>query len=88
MGKSSTTEQKVYEFVCFNPGKSTYEIAKKLGMTGGRVRHALNKLKKLGLIKFQFLRGSYRVKKLSFPIESWKLLPRSLKKEIQKLKLR
>ena len=85
--KDPSTEQIIYEFICSNPGKSTYEISKHLKMTGGRVRHALNKLRNYGLIKFKFLRESYRVKKLSFPVECWKLLPKTLKKELLKLKL-
>lgn len=85
--KDPLTEQIIYEFICSNPGKSTYEISKTLKMTGGRVRHALNKLKNCGLIKFKFLRESCRVKKLSFPVEFWKLLPKTLRKELLKLKV-
>ncbi|HDJ96731.1 MAG TPA: transcriptional regulator, partial [Candidatus Aenigmarchaeota archaeon] len=48
------TQLIVYEFVCKNPGMCTYEISKKLKMSGGRVRHALNQLKKSGLIKFKY----------------------------------
>ena len=82
-----TTEQVVYEFICSNPGKSTYEISKSLKMTGGRVRHALKKLKERGLIKFRAMRSSYRIKKLSFPINVWKLLPNSLKKQLKQMKI-
>lgn len=81
-----TTEQQIYEFVCSNPGKSTYEISKILKMSGGKVRHALMKLKERGLIKFKVVRASYRIKKLSFPTKVWELLPPSLKDQLKEFK--
>lgn len=87
MGRRSDTQQIIYEFVCFNPGKSTYEISKQLKMSGGKVRYALNKLKEMGLIKFKFVKSSYKIKKLSFPIDAWKLLPYSLKRRLKQLKV-
>ena len=85
--RSSKTEQLVYEFICSNPGKSTYEISKTLRMSGGRVRHALTKLSEKGLIRFKIVRSSYRIKRLSFPIEVWKLLPPRIRKQLKELKL-
>ena len=54
MPKHSFTEEVVYSFVCKHPGLCTYDMSKKLNMTGGRVRHALIKLEKEGLVKFKF----------------------------------
>jgi len=79
------TEDRIYAFVCENPGLSTYEISKRLRMTGGRVRYALSKLKESGLIKFKFERTSARVRKLSYPVNAWELLPRTLRQELKKM---
>lgn len=79
MAKEGETEDKIYEFVCENPGKSTYEISKKMNMSGGRVRHALSSLEQKGLIMFKFVRQSPRIKKLTFPIDNIKLMPKNLK---------
>lgn len=87
MPKEESTKDKVYKFVCENPGMSTYEISKKLQMTGGRVRHVLTTLWKEGLIKFKFERQSPRIRKLSYPVSFVDLLPKSLKKEMKKLQL-
>ena len=43
--KKNNTEHIVYCTICSNPGMNTYELSKKLNMTGGRVRHAISKLK-------------------------------------------
>jgi predicted transcriptional regulator len=85
MSEKSSTRDRVYVFVCKNPGLSTYDLSKKLGMTGGRVRHALSMLKKADLIEFKFERQNPRIRKLSFPVDFLKLLPRDLKKEIKGL---
>jgi predicted transcriptional regulator len=73
------TEDIIYEYVCRNPGKSTYEISKNLRMSGGRVRHFLSSLEKKGLVTFKFVRQSSRIKKLTFPVNSFKLIPKNLK---------
>jgi len=86
MPKQNRTEYKVYKFVCKNPGNSTYYISKKLDMSGGRVRHALCKLKKIGLIRFKFVRDNPRIRKLSYPVGMLKLLPRGMKRQLKKLK--
>jgi len=83
-----STEEKVYNFVCKNPGMCTYMIEKKMGMSGGRVRHALQQLNDTRLIKFKFVRTSPRIKKLSYPVEAWKLVPHGLKKVVRKVVLK
>jgi predicted transcriptional regulator len=85
--KEESTKDKVYRFVCENPGKNTYYMSKKLQMSGGRVRHALTALWKEGLIKFKFERQSPRIRKLSYPVDFVNLLPKPLKKEIKKLQV-
>jgi predicted transcriptional regulator len=85
MGKKSNSQQIIYEFVCENPGLSTYEISKRLNMSGGKVRFALSRLKNMGLVDFKWLRtGNPRIKKLTFPVNAFKLLPKSLKGSLKK----
>lgn len=84
MPKESYTVEVVYGFVCRHPGICTYEISKKLKMTGGRVRYALTKLKEVGLVKFKFERNNPRIKKLTYPVEVWSLLPREVRVELRK----
>lgn len=74
------TEDVVYEYICEHPGLCTYELSKRLKMTGGNLRSALLRLKHKGLIKFKFERGNPRIKKLSYPVNAYSLLPKSLKK--------
>lgn len=83
--KKNNTEHIVYCTICSNPGMNTYELSKKLNMTGGRVRHAISKLKEDGLVKFKIERRTARLKKLVYPIEVWRLLPRKIKYEMKKL---
>jgi len=83
----SLTENKIYELVCDYPGLSTYDISKRLKMTGGRVRSTLSLLKKNGLIRFKFEKHNPRIKKLTFPIDVFSLLPRELKTDLKSLKL-
>jgi len=85
--KSNTTEQ-IYSWVCKNPGMCTYDFEKKLKMSGGRVRHALSMLEKKGLIKFKWERNSPRIKKLTFPVEAFSLLPKKMWKDLKKIKRR
>lgn len=82
MSEMNHTEDMVYDFICKNPGMNTYTVSNKLKMTGGRVRHALSKLKEAGLIEFKFVRQSPRIQKLSYPVSAFRLLPRSLRKEL------
>jgi len=82
--KESYTLEIVYAFVCRHPGICTYEISKKLNMTGGRVRHALTKLKEMGLVKFKFERNNPRIKKLTYPVDTWNLLPKEVRVELRK----
>ncbi len=84
MTKNSRAMHTVYCYVCSNPGQSTYQISKDLGMTGGNVRHALYELRKEGLIKFKFDKRNPRLKKLTYPVEAWRLLPSRLKFEAMK----
>jgi len=88
MPKKTDTKQKVYLFVCKNPGRNTYEISKSLRMSGGKVRYALYSLEKEGLIKFKIQRSSSRIKKLSYPVDAWKLLPSKIKRELKGLFLK
>lgn len=88
MARKRTTEERVYDFVCKNPGTCTYEIAKKLKMSGGRVRHALNQLNSKGLVRFKFVRTNPRIKKLSYPVDAWSLVPTKLKKSLKRIKVK
>ena len=76
----------VYEFICKNPGLSTYEISKKLRLSGGKVRYSISKLEKIGLIKCKFVSNPGRIKKLSFPIKSFTLIDRKIKSKLSKIK--
>ncbi len=84
MPRESYTEDIVYAFVCRHPGMCTYEISKKLNMSGGRVRYALKKLKESGLVKFKFVKKNPRIKKLTYPVDAWSLLPKTAKEEMRK----
>jgi predicted transcriptional regulator len=85
MKKHGSTEDKIYRFICTNPGLSTYEISKSLKMSGGNVRTALLNLHKKGLVSFKFERSSTRIKKKCFAVKISSLLPSSLKKEIKNI---
>ncbi len=74
----------VYCYVCSNPGQSTYQISKDLGLTGGSVRHALDELEEEGMIKFKFERRNPRLRKLTYPVEAFRLLPGRMKFEVKK----
>lgn len=82
--KTSFTDDVVYSFVCNNPGMCTYKIAKKLKMTGGRVRYALKKLEEAGLVKFKYEHAS-RTKKLCYPVDAWEMVPKEWKPKLRKL---
>lgn len=84
MAKKSSTQDKIYRFICRNPGKSSYFISKKLKMSGGRVRHCIYKLKDYGLIKLKTIRKSPRIKKLCYPIDALSLLPGAIKRKLKK----
>lgn len=86
MPKKSSTQNRIYRFICKYPGKSTYFISKKMRMSGGRVRHALSRLKQTGLVRFKFDRNNPRIRKLSYPIDAISLLPRSLKRKLRRVK--
>jgi len=85
MRRHGKAEDKVYQFVCNNPGTNSYQISKKLKMSGGNVRNALNNLHKKGLIFFKFERKSYKIEKKCFAVKLLNLLPKTLKKEIKSL---
>jgi predicted transcriptional regulator len=85
MGKHGKAEDKVYQLICSNPGLNTYEISKRLKMSGGNVRNALYNLHKKGLILFKLEKSSSRVRKKCFAVKISRLLPSSLKKEIKNL---
>jgi len=83
--KESVSRDTIYEFVCESPGMNTYVIAKKLNMSGGKVRYTLSRLEKMGLIEFKFIRRS-RKEKLTYPVAALKLLPKGLKSKLNKMK--
>jgi DNA-binding transcriptional regulator GbsR (MarR family) len=85
MRRQGNTEDRVYQFVCSNPGLNTYEISKKLGMSGGNVRNALSNLHKKNLVSFKFVRSSPRIEKQCFAVKLWRLMPRSLRRKIKGL---
>lgn len=84
MPKKSPGEEKIYRFVCENPGNCTYTISKRLKMSGGKVRNVLMQLKQKGLVKFKFERHNPRIRKLTYPIRMWELVPKSLEKDARK----
>jgi predicted transcriptional regulator len=84
MRRHGKAEDKVYQLICSNPGLNTYEISKRLKMSGGNVRNALSNLHKKGLILFKFERST-RIRKKCFAVKISHLLPNSLKKEIKNL---
>ncbi|MEM5836199.1 MAG: winged helix-turn-helix domain-containing protein [Candidatus Aenigmatarchaeota archaeon] len=83
MRKHGKAEDKIYQLICSNPGLNTYEISKRLKMSGGNVRNALSNLHKKGLISFKIEKSSVRVRKRCFAVEIAKLLPATFKKEIK-----
>ncbi|MCS7106272.1 MAG: winged helix-turn-helix domain-containing protein [Candidatus Aenigmarchaeota archaeon] len=85
MRKHGKAEDKIYQFVCKNPGINSYQISKRLKMSGGNVRAALKNLHKKGLIFFKFERKSYKIEKKCFAVKLVHLLPKVLKKEIKNL---
>lgn len=84
MKRNARTVHSVYCYVCSHPGQSTYQISKDLGMTGGSVRHALSELEEEGMIKVKFDRRNPRLRKLTYPVEAFRLLPSRLKFEVKK----
>jgi DNA-binding MarR family transcriptional regulator len=64
----------------------TYEISKRLRMSGGRVRYFLLRLQKKGLVKFKFDRKNPRIKKLTYPLTTLELLPKNIKAQLKFLK--
>ncbi|MFQ6055361.1 MAG: hypothetical protein ACE5J3_05190 [Methanosarcinales archaeon] len=85
MQKKQPTEDIIYQFVCENPGNCTYTISKRLKMSGGRVRNALIRLKQMGLVKFKFDRHNPRIRKLTYPVRMWRLVPKTLKRDVKKI---
>lgn len=83
MQKHGKTEDRIYKFVCLHPGLNTYEISKKLKMSGGNVRNALSNLHKKGLIAFEFERNNPRIRKRCFAVRLWELIPKPLRREIK-----
>lgn len=83
MRKRGEAEYKVYQLICSNPGLNTYEISKKLNMSGGNVRNVLSNLHKKGLISFKIEKSSIRVRKKCFAVKIARLLPVAFKKEIK-----
>lgn len=84
--KESDSRDIIYEFICANPGLNTYLIAKKLNMSGGKIRYVLSRLEKMGLVEFEFRRRSARIEKLTYPITAYNLLPKGLKSKLKKMK--
>lgn len=80
MNAKRSSEEKIYRFICEHPGNCTYDISRKLSMSGGKVRNALQRLEGKGLVRFKFVRSSHRMKKLSYPVGMWDLLPKPLLK--------
>ena len=86
MAKKRLTQDKIYKFICKNPGNNTYAISKKMKMSGGRVRHAIYKLKNYGLIKLKTINKSPRIQKLCYPIDALASLPKALKRKLKRSK--
>ncbi|MEM5843633.1 MAG: winged helix-turn-helix transcriptional regulator [Candidatus Aenigmatarchaeota archaeon] len=87
MPKKSEAEYKIYTFICQNPGLCTYEISKKMMMSGGRVRYFLSRLKEKGLVRFKFDRKNPRIKKLTYPVSTIELLPKKIKAQLKNIKV-
>lgn len=83
MKRHGKAEDKIYQFVCIHPGLNTYQIAKKLKMSGGNVRNALSNLHKKGLVAFKFVRSNPRIEKHCFAVKPRELLPRTLRNRIK-----
>lgn len=77
-------EDKIYSFVCNNPGLSANEISKKLRMSNGKIRSVLSKLNKRGLIKFKPKKNNPKMRRLSYPKNFIELLPKCLRNELKK----
>ncbi len=87
MSKSSKTNEVVYEWVCAKPGMCTYDMEKRLNMSGGRVRHALSRLEKMGLITFRWVQSNPHFYKLSYPVPTKRLLPKKLIHELKAVRV-
>jgi len=85
MPRKSSSEEKIYRFVCESPGNCTYTISKRLKMSGGKVRNVLIRLKQKGLVKFKFDRRNPRMRKLTYPVKMWDLIPKNLRKNVRKM---
>ncbi|MEM5852836.1 MAG: helix-turn-helix domain-containing protein [Candidatus Aenigmatarchaeota archaeon] len=85
MGKHGKAEDRVYQFVCKNPGMNTYKISKELKMSGGNVRNALHNLHKKGLIFFKFEKKSNKIEKKCFAVKLMNLLPKTLKRQLKNI---
>lgn len=86
MPKKSTAEHEIYKFICENPGYCTYDISKKMGMSGGKVRYFLQRLEKSGLVEFKFERNDPRIRKLTYPVSAWRLLPKNIKSKLGRIR--
>jgi predicted transcriptional regulator len=74
---------KVYEKICKDPGLTSYSLAKKLDLSCASVRFALARLAEQGLVRFKWDRSGIRTKKLTYPVKSFELLPRSLREQLR-----
>jgi len=86
MAKEKSTQDKIYRFICKNPGKNTYVISKKMRMSGGRARHAIYRLRDYGLVKLKTIKKSPRIQKLCYPVDALSLLPKALKRKLKRSK--
>jgi hypothetical protein len=52
-------------------------------MDGWKVRHALSSLEQEGLVMFKVIKESLRIKKLTFPVSYFKLIPKDLRTSLK-----
>lgn len=79
---------RLLEFLEDNQGLNTYQIAKKLGSSGGKVRHTLKKLEENGLVRVEeAIEGGRKISKVF--LVSWKgmLNWELIKKDMEEMKL-
>ncbi|MFQ6054381.1 MAG: winged helix-turn-helix transcriptional regulator [Methanosarcinales archaeon] len=82
--KSEISEDIVYDFVEKHDGLSMHEIAKKLGWSVGKVKFAVLRLQKQGLVKTE-KEVDYRVKIRVYPTPTLELLTKKARKELKEL---
>jgi len=69
--RAEANKDELMYYIEKNPGLSSYELAKKLGWSGGKVRYYLQRLLEDNEIRILESRDSQRLKKLVYAID-WK----------------